>query len=633
MSILIALAQLEVIPGRPDLNTAAMLPVIQQAKKDGVQLLIFPEMVIPGYLLGDLWEQSAFIRDCAAYGEEIIQASDDLCIVFGNIALDPHRINTDGRIRKYNACFAAQHGKLIGDGVTPYPYRIKTLLPNYREFDDSRHFTSLQQVALENNQTLTAYMQPTPLHFGEDQIQLGCLLCEDGWSDDYPVNPANMLKANGATLLANLSSSPFTLGKNSKRNRVFSRQARETALPLLYVNQISFQNNGKTLYAFDGSSTAYQPDGAIAANCGAYENRVQMIRFHPQTNRIEPLTPTAPSKTEDEMENVYQTLTFGAKRFLTQTGIKRLVIGLSGGIDSAVAAAFFAPLVGPENLLLINMPSQYNAPTTQQLAQQLAQNIGSPYAVVPIDDSVKHTVSQLQNTPMLLGNTKSYLPIPFSELTVENIQARDRTSRILAAFASAFGAAFTCNANKSELTVGYTTFYGDLGGCCAILGDLWKHQVYSLGHYLNDVIYQRPVIPADIFTIRPSAELSSKQTVGVGGDPLHYPYHDYLFQSFVERWNKAAPEDIAHWYQSNQLEEKIGCAPGLVAKLFPTPQSFFDDLERWWRLFAGFAVAKRIQAPPVMAVSRRAFGFDHRESQLPIYFSRTYHQIKKDLLR
>ena len=632
MSILIALAQLEVAPGRPDLNTAAMLSIIKQAKAAGVQLLLFPEMAIPGYLLGDLWEQPAFIRDCATYGEEIIQASDDMCIVFGNIALDEQKINPDGRIRKYNACFVAHHGQLIGDGVSPYPFRIKTLLPNYREFDDSRHFTSLQQVADEHGLPLSACLQPTTLQWSGEQLQLGCLLCEDGWSDDYPVNPTALLKTNGATLLANLSGSPFTLGKNAKRTRVFSRLARENNVPLVYINQISVQNNGKTIYAFDGSSQAYQPDGTIAVSCGAYQPVVTLLRFHPGENRLEALTP-ATASAETEADIIYQSLTFAATRFFAQTGIKRLVIGLSGGIDSAVAAALYASILGAENVLLINMPSRYNSPVTQSLARELADNLGCPYAVVPIDESYEHTVGQLSATPITIGDKAFHLPTPFSSLTLENIQARDRSSRILAAFASAFGAAFTCNANKSELTVGYTTFYGDLGGCCALLGDLWKYQVYQLGHYLNEVIYQSPVIPADIFAIRPSAELSANQTVGVGGDPLHYPYHDYLFRAFVEHWNKAAPEDIASWYQTNQLEERLGCEAGLVAKLFASPQAFFDDLERWWRLFTGLGVAKRIQAPPVMAVSRRAFGFDHREAQLPVYFSRRYYKIKEDLLR
>lgn len=632
MSVLIALAQMEVVPGRPDLNFQTMSAFIAQAKKTGVQLLIFPEMAIPGYLLGDLWEQAAFIRDCAAYGEEIVKESDELCIVFGNIALDQQRINTDGRIRKYNACFIAQHGRLLSNEATPYNYQIKTLLPNYREFDDSRHFTSLQQVAVENRLSVADCLRPVSLQFGQEIIKLGCLICEDSWSNDYAISPAALFKANGATLLANISSSPFTLGKNNKRNRVFSAHARENTLPLLYVNPIGLQNNGKTLYVFDGNSTAYQNDGTVLASTVAYQEALLEYRFHTDSNQLSSDSRPCEADDSSEAKTIYQALTFGAQRFLQQTGISRLVVGLSGGIDSAVVAALMAPLVGADNLLLINMPSRHNSPITQHLAAELAKNLGAPYAVVPIDASFEHTIQQLTSTPLQAKNTSYFLPVP-SGLTQENIQARDRSARILAAFASSFGGAFTCNANKSELSVGYSTFYGDLGGCFAVLGDLWKWQVYALGRYLNETIYSAPVIPESIFTIRPSAELSPQQTVGVGGDPLHYPYHDYLFQAFIERWDKAAPEDIARWYQEGCLEEKLGCESGLTAKLFATSQAFFEDLERWWRLFAGFAIAKRIQAPPVLAVSRRAYGFDHREAQLSPYFTRSYWQIKKTMTR
>jgi NAD+ synthase (glutamine-hydrolysing) len=215
----------------------------------------------------------------------------------------------------------------------------------------------------------------------------------------------------------------------------------------------------------------------------------------------------------------------------------------------------------------------------------------------------------------------------------ENVQARDRSSRILAAAAAAFGGAFTCNANKSELTVGYCTLYGDESGFLAALADLWKHQVYELGRWLNEQVYKIPVIPPEIFSIVPSAELSQDQNVDAGkGDPLIYPYHDFLFRSFVERWQRATPEDIMAWYAAGTIEQNIGCESGLVAKIFPTAAEFIADLERWWKLYTGMSVAKRIQAPPVLAVSRRAFGFDHREAQNPVHFSLTYEQLKSRLL-
>ena len=203
----------------------------------------------------------------------------------------------------------------------------------------------------------------------------------------------------------------------------------------------------------------------------------------------------------------------------------------------------------------------------------------------------------------------------------------------MAALAAAIGGGFTCNANKAEMTVGYATLYGDEAGFLAALADLWKNQVYALAKYLNEKIYRREVVPQGIIDIVPSAELSNAQNVDEGkGDPLKYPYHDFLFRAFIESWNKITPEDILKWYAEKNLEKEIGCEVGLVEKYFPTAEEFINDLERWWKLFTGMAVAKRIQSPPVLAVSRRAYGFDHRESQNGFYFTQKYKQLKEKLL-
>ena len=170
-------------------------------------------------------------------------------------------------------------------------------------------------------------------------------------------------------------------------------------------------------------------------------------------------------------------------------------------------------------------------------------------------------------------------------------------------------------------------------GFLAALADLWKHQVYALGRYLNERIFAAEVIPAEVFSLVPSAELSAAQDVDAGkGDPLVYPYHDYLFRAFVERWQRATPEDLLGWYTAGTIEENIGCEPGLVARLFPAAADFIADLERWWGLYSGMGVAKRIQAPPVLAVSRRAFGFDHREAQNPVHYTHHYLQLKTQLI-
>ena len=625
----IALAQMEVLPGHPDKNTEKMLALIAQAKKAAVNLIIFPEMAVPGYLLGDTWEQTSFLEDCLAYGEEIIRASQDICIMYGNIGVDWQKKNNDGRVRKYNALYTAQNGRLIQPAAMPYPFVIKTLLPNYREFDDTRHFFSLQKLARELGTTAEQLICPVTFTQQGKTYTAGCLLCEDGWSDDYELAPIQLLTEQGVDFFVNISSSPYTLGKNDKRNRVFGQQARDAQRPLFYVNNIGLQNNGKTVYTFDGSTTVYSRRGQVVACCAPYKEALCLTGLE-AIDAQEPVVPAS----QEPIAAIYEALAYGVSKFLRNIHMEKVVIGISGGIDSAVAAALYTSVLGPENILLVNMPSVYNSATTKGLAQQLAENLGCCYTILPIQEVVDSTIHQLETTPIILLQDHSETRLQVSSFVAENIQARDRSARVLAGAAAAFGGGFTCNANKAETTVGYSTLYGDQSGFLAALADLWKYQIYRLARYMNTTIFQREVIPQATIDIVPSAELSNNQCVDEGkGDPLKYPYHDYLFRAFVERWQKAAPQDILEWYADGDLEEQLGCAPGLVQEYFATPADFIADLERWWNLFTGMAVAKRIQAPPILAISRRAYGFDHRESQNGPYYTRRYLQLKKELLK
>jgi len=619
-----ALAQINVVPGQPALNTSTMLRAIVSAKRQRARIIIFPELAIPGYLIGDNWEREAFLRECEECGRKILRAARGITVVFGNVAVDWKKKNEDGRVRKYNAIFIAENGKFTGPAGGQYEFVIKTLSPNYREFDESRYFYDLRKLAQELGKKPQDLIAPVKAA----GIKLGCVICEDAWDRDYALSPLGVLGRKKPDLIINCSASPFTLGKNSKRSRVFSGQCARLRKPLIYVNNIGIQNNGKTVYTFDGSSCVYDVNGNILAACDRFRETIPAVDI--------PLDGSASGSRialeEDGPEAIYNALAFGMRAFLNLCGIRRLVVGLSGGIDSAVMAALAQQVVGRENLLLVNMPGKFNSPTTIGFARAIAKSLGCYYAEIPIGKSVQLTISQIDGLKIKSSDGSLQQRLSLSGFMLENVQARDRSARILAAAAAAFGGAFTCNANKAETTVGYSTFYGDLAGFLAPLGDLWKHDVYALAKHMNEDIFKRVVIPAGCFSLTPSAELSPGQNVDKNmGDPLAYPYHDRLFAAWVERWQRISPEEILAWFMAGRLEEEIGYA-GSLKKIFRTNRAFVADLERWWQMYCGLGVAKRIQAPPILAVTRRAFGFDHREAQMKVWFSGRYLKLKKKLL-
>ena len=619
-------AQLTVLPGQIRENFRAICEEIRLAKETGADILILPEMCLTGYLIGDLWDQPDFLRECTRYNEKLARAATDIAIIWGSCAVDWTKKNDDGRPRKYNAAFAAAGGRFLCPEHSDRPFLPKTLLPNYRQFDDRRYFTGAATLAAEEGEDLGNMLAPFAIPTKEGTLRAGVLLCEDSWDENYATHPMRRLADRRPDIFINLSASPFTLGKNDKRHRMLSAALSVLEIPMLYVNQRGIQNNGKNIYTFDGMTAAYDAGGNLIAECAPYEEPRAAFDFAPETKTLTPARPMPPAKGN----LLLCALRYGLSHFLESIGAKRVVIGVSGGIDSAVNAALFASVLAPENLLLVNTPTRYNSETTKNLAKNLAENIGAPYLTIPIGEFVDKTAETLSALSVSCNGNE--IPLTVSPFMKENIQARDRSGRILAALSASFGGIFTCNANKTELSIGYATLYGDMAGAIAATADLWKHQVYALGRDLNS-FFVREIIPEGTFTVTPSAELSDAQNVDEGrGDPLIYDYHDHLFRSFVEPWERATPETILSWYREGILETKLG-TPLSVSDIFETDADFIADLERWWKLFAGFAVAKRIQSAPILSVSRRPFGYDLRESQLTPYFTDEYLEMKADILR
>ena len=620
--IKIATAQPDIIPGNIRENWKHIEKEIALAKEAGAHILLLPEMCLTGYLIGDLWDQTAFLRECQTYNEKIASAAQGITIVWGSCAADFWKTNDDGRPRKYNAAFAAAEGHFLYPQKSSRPFAIKTLLPSYRCFDDRRYFTSLLQQAREDGLPSEDLLAPFLLPAGESTLSSGILLCEDSWDENYTFSPMSVLAKKGIRLFINLSSSPFTLGKNEKRHRMLSSALSRLHVPMIYVNHRGLQNNGKTCYTSDGMTAAYDKEGRLAAEARPYEEERCLFIFNEETGHIESERPMPPFRGD----MLLPAMRYGTGKFLSSIHADKAVIGVSGGIDSAVNAALYRSILPEDRLLLVNTPTRFNSALTKDMAQTLASNLGCPYLSIPIGPFIDETASSLEGLSYGCG------AVHLTGFMKENMQARDRSSRILSALSASFGGIFTCNANKTEMTIGYGTLYGDLAGAFAATADLWKYQMYELGKKLN-TWYGKEVIPQGIFTVKPSAELSENQDITKGmGDPLIYEYHDYLLKSFVEPWQRNTPEDILSWYMEGSLEEKIG-TKARVKALFKTPGEFVKDLEKWWNLFSGFAVAKRIQSPPLLAVSRRPFGYDLRESQMGPYYTDRYMELKAKLLK
>ena len=596
----IALCQMNVISGRPDLNARYVIEEIKAAKSRGADMIVFPEMCTTGYIVGDVFEDDFFIEDVLSWNKRIIESTRcGIAAVFGSVTVSPDKKGEDGRQRKHNTIIVAQNGKVLLS-------RPKTLQPNYRFFNDDKHFYSFRKIAQEEGKDLKTMLQPVTIEMSVGKIATGFIVCEDIWHKDYPFNPTKILADNGAELVVNISASPWTWQKNRKRHEIVRELLQECKIPFIYVNNTGAQNTGKNIIVFDGSSTVYNEKGEMVFEIKPYEEETQDFRF---AKNLKPIL----LKQADDTEELYSAMLCATKSIVPTD--KKVLVGLSGGIDSAVVCAHLVDVLGKERVKAINMPMPFNSRETRELAQKVAECLDVSYEIIPIDDIVE-SIRQATGTEP-------------NGLIYENIQARTR-KEILAAKAQEIDGFFVCCSNKTEIAFGYGTLYADIAGFYAPLGDLVKREVRQVADYLNRVKFGRNVIPEICIHQIPTAELKENQK-----DPFDYGdldrrgYHDEVIRAFTNF--RRNPEWFLEMYLKGRLEKELLLEKGTLPRLFPTAKDFINDLRHWWITFQG-SFFKRVQCPPIPIFSKRAFGRDLEESLMQPHLTQRYLYLEKYLL-
>ncbi len=600
-------------------NTKRIIDSIKKAKQNNADIIIFPELSTIGSFINDILESRSFVEEIDEYNKKIIEESNGIYVIFGTVAIDKDNIGADGRIRKYNSIFVAKDGKLVKQKHTDFI--IKNNLLNYNEYNENRHFFSLKDLAYENNKTIKEYYNTIELDINSKKYNVAISF----YSDIISKNSILNYTENNIDLIITIANNKYSIGNNNIINENLSNTSKKHNSNIIYVNNTGIQSSSKNIYVFDGLSSAYNKKGELIFEANRYEENLYFIDLEIDNNTISSLY-----KNENTYKSIYESIKYGIRNFMRTIGAEKVVIGVSGGIDSALSSAIYVDSIGADNVLLVNMPSKYNSNTTKNLAKTLADNLNCAYMIVPIQESVDFSINQFQSIPMIKNGKESFLTI--TQFMTENIQARDRSSRILAGISAGFNAVFTCNANKTETFVGYCTMYGDNAGFFAALADLWKYQIYGLAKYMNEEVFKKEVIPQGTIDIIPSAELSTNQAVDEGkGDPIKYNYHDYLFKAFTEVFNRVMPEDILKWYIDGSLEENIGCEKGIIKKYFNTHLEFIEDLEKWYKQHL-ISVYKRVQSPPILSLTNRTFGGAIKEVQNLISFSDKYIRLKKSIM-
>jgi NAD+ synthase (glutamine-hydrolysing) len=554
----IALAQINPTIGDLGGNFAKHLRALEEAKRQAADLVIFPEMSVLGYPPKDLLLKPAVIRLAAQAVERIAAAAIGITAAVGY----PEKNTASAGRPLHNAIALVRDGQLLAR-------RFKSLLPTYDVFDESRYFEPGPDTEL-------TFLQSGP--GPADRLAAGVSICEDLWNDEkflerplYHFNPIGALAEAGARILLNISASPFVLGKNEYRHKLFGFQARRWGIPIVYVNQVG----GNDELVFDGNSVVFDRNGNLLAQAKDFEEDLLVVdlekgQLHAHGGELRP-----PPPPREGIASIHAALILGLRDYVRKCSFKSVVLGLSGGIDSAVVAALAAEALGPENVLGVSLPSRYSSSHSKSDAQDLAERLGIRFHTIPIEGP--HHAMEETLAPLFRGMPEG--------LAEENIQARLR-GNILMSLSNKFGHMLLTTGNKSEIATGYCTLYGDMCGGLAVISDVPKTMVYDLARYINkehERAGKQPPIPENSLTKPPSAELKPNQTDQDSLPP--YDLLDQIIEKYVED-EKTVPEIIADGFDPATVER--------VARLI--------DLSEY----------KRKQMPPGIKVTSRAFGFGRR---------------------
>jgi len=557
----IEVAQINPTVGDLPGNVQLMVQAARKAREAQARIVVFPELALTGYYPGDLLDDEAFLAKVDEAFETLKLASRQLRDLHWVVGLPVRRPGSGKPL--HNALRVLHAGEVVLEYA-------KQLLPTYNIFDERRHFEPGPDVA--------RVLQV-------DGTRVGVLICEDGWNDlraDYGVNPLERLRDAAPDLVISINASPSHIGKRERRHGIFGAAAARSRLPILYVNQVG----GQDQLVYDGASFAVDASGAIVWEAPSFESALTSLTFSGGRFLVDgELSPVVPQDGLPALEFYRHQIVLGIRDYARRCGFRQAVVGSSGGVDSALTLALAVEALGADNVAAITMPSKFSSSGSVEDSKVLCRNLGVALMEHPIHEAVAAFERGFHDA----------FAVPLQGLALENVQARVRGT-ILMAYSNGFGPLLLTTGNKSEISVGYCTLYGDTNGGLAPIGDLYKTEVFALARHLNAVA-GRELIPHAIIEKPPSAELAPGQRDTDSLPP--YEILDNILKLHLEG-AQLAPDEFAESKASlaELARTQEGCA--LIARIHK---------------MVARNEYKRRQAAPVIRVRARAFGSGR---QMPI---------------